>query len=296
MYSVSPVGQSVNATPITDICQTMFPALDTISGTNGSDQITLMQETDQQHIDWTMGPQSGKLLINDPNGLTINGNGGSDSITLAYDNGNPLPNTVHLSGTFSVTGLQGANPLAGTTLDIGRSTVYVEYGGSSDPINAIRGYLKNGYNIGGWNGRPTSSSGVITSTPAASNTLQTTAVGYADSADGRISGQPANTIELKYTLLGDTTLTGTVGFSDFTRLTQHYNASGMSWDEGDLNYDGSVNLNDFTLLARTYNLNMSSQATPASAAVGAPDAGNPPAAVKPTRRNSGRGGMPWEPR
>jgi hypothetical protein len=106
--------------------------------------------------------------------------------------------------------------------------------------------------------------GAITSTAAAGNGAQTTAIGYADSADGLIAGQPANTIELKYTLYGDTTLTGTVGFNDFTRLTQHYNQSvGGTWDTGDFNFDGSVNFSDFTLLTRTYNTNLGSSAAPA---------------------------------
>ena len=105
---------------------------------------------------------------------------------------------------------------------------------------------------------------MITSSAAASNAAQTTAIGYADSADGLIPGQPANTIELKYTLYGDTSLSGSVGFNDFTRLIQHYNqTSGGTWDTGDFNYDGSVNNADFTLMTRTYNTSLGSQAQPA---------------------------------
>ncbi|MEI4878546.1 hypothetical protein, partial [Klebsiella pneumoniae] len=73
------------------------------------------------------------MLINDPNGLTIYGNGGNDTVTLLYTNGNPLPNIVHLNGVLTVNGLAGTNPLAGTTLDIGRSTVFISYS-SSDPL------------------------------------------------------------------------------------------------------------------------------------------------------------------
>src|ERR1700680_2861749 len=62
-----------------------------------------------------------------------------------------------------------------------------------------------------------------------------------------------NTIELKHTLYGDTPLTGTVGFNDLTRLTQHYNqTTGGTWDTGDFNYDGSVNSSDLTLLTQHY--------------------------------------------
>ena len=51
----------------------------------------------------------GQLLVNDAAGLTINGNGSNDVITLVYTNGNPLPNTIHLNGTFTVNGLSGVN-------------------------------------------------------------------------------------------------------------------------------------------------------------------------------------------
>jgi hypothetical protein len=201
-----------------------------IAGTGSADSITLMQDADLAHIDWFLNPGApgslGQLAISDAAGLTIRGNGGTDVISLDNTHGSPLPNTLHLDGTFTINGLSPSNPLANTNLEIGRSTVFISYS-SSDPLSLIQGYLKNGYNPGApgapWNGTPTASTGVITSIPAALNAAQTTAIGYADSADGIIVGQPANTIELKYTLYGDTTLTGSAGFNDFTRLTQHYN-------------------------------------------------------------------------
>jgi hypothetical protein len=194
-----------------------------------------------------------------------------------------LPDILHLNGTFTIDALQGSNPLAKTNLELGRSTVYLSYS-SSDPLSLIQGYLKNGYNNGAWNGTPTASTGVITSTPASSNAAQTTAIGYADSADGLIAGQPANTIELKYTLYGDTTLTGFVGFNDFTRMTQHWNqTTGATWDTGDFNYDGSINSADFTLMTRTYNTSLGSQAVPAvSAAASAAATLTSPTAPTPT--------------
>jgi hypothetical protein len=148
-----------------------------------------------------------------------------------------------------------------------RRTVFITYAGpASDPLAAIQGYLKNGCNGGAWNGAPTANTGVITSTPAAQNALKTTTIGYADSVDGRIPGQPANTLELQYALYGDTNLTGSVGFNDFTRVTQHYNqTSGGTWDTGDFNYDGSINFKDFTLMTRTYGTSLGAQASPAAA-------------------------------
>jgi hypothetical protein len=87
------------------ILKTILQSLDTITGTAGVDQITLVQDPDHTHIDWTLGTTTGQMLINDPNGLTINGNGGNDVITLDYTNGNPLPARLNLNGTFTINGL-----------------------------------------------------------------------------------------------------------------------------------------------------------------------------------------------
>jgi hypothetical protein len=165
---------------------------------------------------------------------------------------------------------------------MGRSTVYIDYSAIPNPLAQIQQYLLNGYNGGAWNGTPTVSTGVITSVPAASNANHTTAIGYGDSGDGLIAGQPVNTIELKYTLYGDTTLTGTVGFNDFTRLIQHYNqTTGAAWDTGDFNYDGSVNLADFTLMTTTYNTTLGSQAAPSASAAGGGTKATPPPSQPP---------------
>jgi len=229
-----------------------------IQGTAANDAITLSQSADGQYINWTEGTSAGKVGIVDPAGLTINGNGGADTITLVGSNA--LPNTLHLNGTFTINGLTGSNPLANTNLEIGTSTVYITYANAAtDPLATIRGYLKNGYNAGLWTGAPTSTTGVITSTAAAANANKNTAIGYADSAEGLVS-LPANTIELKYTLYGDTGLTGSVGFTDFMRMTQHFTQSGQTWGRGDFNYDGSVNSADFNLLQPNYG-----QALPAPA-------------------------------
>jgi len=138
------------------------------------------------------------------------------------------------------------NIAGGGTMDLANNTLTINYSGQSDPVANVRSYLASGYNNGAWNG-----TGIVSSV-AAGNSNRTTAIGYADSADG-IVALPANTIELKYTLYGDTGLTGTVGFTDFMRMTQHYTLnSGATWSEGDFNYDGSVNAADFSLLESNY--------------------------------------------
>lgn len=59
-------------------------------------------------------------------------------------------------------------------------------------------------------------------------------------------------VEIKYTLLGDTTLSGSVGFNDFMHMTQHFGQTNATWAEGDFNYDGVVDENDFLLLQSNY--------------------------------------------
>jgi hypothetical protein len=190
---------------------------------------------------------------------------------------NPLPATLHLNGTFTINGLQGTNPLAGATLDLGRSTVFVSYS-NSDPIAAIQGYLQNGYNSGGWNGTPTATTGVITSAAAQVNAKHNTAIGYADSADGTGINTTANTIELKYTLTGDANLDGQVNSADLQRLLAFFN-NGGGWDQGDFNYDGQVNSAD--LQGLLFNFNQATPmaiaaAPPAWAATSMPNSGSEP--------------------
>jgi len=50
------------------------------------DRSMLVQDPDHTHVDWTMGTAAGQMLINDANGLTINGAGGSDVIAWIYTN------------------------------------------------------------------------------------------------------------------------------------------------------------------------------------------------------------------
>jgi hypothetical protein len=227
--------------------------------------VTLTRDPDGQHIDWSNGTSIGAIPINDPNGLTLNGDSGYDHIALSYANGGPLPNVLHLNGTYFVDNIQGANPLAGTTLDVNRSTVYISYG-SSDPFVAILGYIRNGYNNGAWNGTPTSTTGVITSSAALNSTNHNTAVGYADWADGRAVDAQPNTIELKYTLYGDANLDGAANSEDVQRLLTAFNSSGV-WDQGDFNYDGIVDSGDLQAILAAYNTSLGSQAVPATASL-----------------------------
>jgi len=216
-----------------------------IASTPHNDTITLARNADGADIDWTLdGGPVNKVAINDPNGLMIEGNGASVTIALDGTNGDPLPNLLKLnsgSGMFTIDGLT-ANVVGNSqTIDIGASTVLISYSGSS-PLAAVQAAIKSGYDGGKWDG-----TGIISTAAAANSGF---AVGYADSADGVVSGQPANTIELKYTLAGDANLDGTLNFSDLVILAQHYGSAAATWDQGDFNYDGTVNFSDLVILAQ----------------------------------------------
>ncbi|HSZ54099.1 MAG TPA: IPT/TIG domain-containing protein [Tepidisphaeraceae bacterium] len=194
--------------------------------------------------------------------LTINGQGSSDSIALDYTSGNPLPRLVNLNGVFTLNGLSGTNNLNGTTLNLNRSTVYINYvNPMSDPLALIESYLKTGYNNGAWNGTPTATIGVITSAAAQANPNHNTAIGFADSADGQGVNTTPNTIELKYTLSGDANLDGQVNSADLQLLLASLNRAG-AWDNGDFNYDGQVNSADLQALLFTLNTALGSQTPP----------------------------------
>jgi hypothetical protein len=262
---------------------TVLPLVNTINGSAVSDQITLTRDADNTHIDWSIGSTAGQLLINDAAGLTINGLGSNDAINLVYTNGSPLPNTIHLNGAFTINGLGASNPLVGTTLEIGQSTVYVFYGSGASPAATIQQYLTNGYNGGAWNGTSTVSSGVVTSTDAATGAANVFGVGFVDSADALIPGQPANTIELRFTVMGDANLDRIVDINDATRLQANFNAIGTpAWDRGNFNFDAVVDSTDAILMARNYGSTATGGARPAAAQITTAAATNAASTLVPT--------------
>ncbi|MGA2443479.1 MAG: PEP-CTERM sorting domain-containing protein, partial [Tepidisphaeraceae bacterium] len=122
----------------------------------------------------------------------------------------------------------------------------------------IANYIKSGYNGGGWNGPGIISTAALTKTNGLSY-----GVGYADGADGKVSGLVSGQIEVAYTLLGDANLDGLVNAADFTILAANFNQPVTAWDQGDFNYDGLVNAADFTDLAANFNQSVSGAAVSA---------------------------------
>jgi hypothetical protein len=134
-------------------------------------------------------------------------------------------------------------------VDLGNNQVIVDYTGSSSTADAtIRQYLINGRNGGAWNGV----GGINTSGSTGTGVDSGYAIGYADGAEGVVSGLTSGQIEVKYTLVGDALLNGSVTGNDFTILIGNLgksflpNGNPVGWDDGDFEYTGSVTGNDFT--------------------------------------------------
>jgi len=140
-------------------------------------------------------------------------------------------------------------------LDVNNDHLIITYG-SSDPITTIAGYIKTGYNGGGWNGP-----GVISTAAQTKTNGLLYGVGYADGNDHVVAGLSSGQIEVAYTLLGDANLDGLVNGSDFNILAANFNQSVTGWDQGDFNYDGLVNAADFLDLAANFNQGVSGAAS-----------------------------------
>jgi hypothetical protein len=120
----------------------------------------------------------------------------------------------------------------------------LSYAPGNDPMSTIYGYLLSGYNNGGWNGP-----GIISSTARSINGSNVYGLGF---ADGIVPGLSSGQIELKYTLLGDANLDGTVNGSDFSILAANFGLGATNWDQGNFLFTSSVNGSDFSALAANF--------------------------------------------
>ena len=194
----------------------------------------------------------GTLAMNTVNaytgGTTVNGGALIEGVAGALPSGK-----VTITGGKLIldagTGISQITSLAmsGTgVFDISNNEIIINYGSGPDPISSVAALIASGYARGAWNGP-----GIISSTAA--NTPGY-GVGYADSADpGNPADLPSGTIEVKYTLLGDADLNGTVNGIDFGILAANFNKGITGWDEGDFDYNNIVNGIDFGDLAANYN-------------------------------------------
>lgn len=208
------------------------PPLDTITGTAGDDIITIWRDNDGVDIDWSIADQSGSLSVLSPNGLTINGVAGTETVVFDNSQGSALPRLLKLNGQFILQGMPDLD--ANQDIDIESSTVQIDYEGPS-PLPAVQAWLRTG---------------VIFSSTLAQST--NTKVADLDSADPLNSFQPADSIVLRPALVGDANLSGQVDFPDLVNLVRNFNKTDADWTMGDFDYDGKVDFSDLVLLARHY--------------------------------------------
>jgi len=269
---------------------TAIAYLPIIEGTAGDDMIRLTPVGDQVHIKWTLGGNSGTVRIDDPVGLTINGNGGTDTIAVFTGYDVEFPNLTHFNGTFIITGRVAYLPQPGQTWDINRSTIYFNSAGIQDNIAYARDELRAGYNGGTWDGAASPDTGLITSTAARNDASHSTAIGFADSSDGTGLNQTPNTIELKYTVAGDANLDGVVDSNDAVIMARNYMVSGKAdWDQGNFNYDSAVDSGDARILQANFGKTLTAASVgsaagivpPTSAGTGTPVVSDPGDSSKP---------------
>ncbi len=173
---------------------------------------------------------------------------------MSVSGGATVAGPLNISGAGTVTLGSGGGPqtfssltISGSgVLDLTNNHLFITYG-SSDPMATIIGYLQSGFNNGGWNG-----SGIISSTARNPTNGLFYGVGFADGNDGVVAGLSSGEIEIKYTLLGDANLDGTVNGSDFSILAANFGTGATNWDQGNFLFTSAVNGSDFSALAANF--------------------------------------------
>ena len=135
-------------------------------------------------------------------------------------------------------------------VDLSDNALIVDYTGASQ-FNTVRNQIITGRSGGTWFGNALTSSAAAVDSNFALGVVEATDIG----SPATFLGQPVDNtaVLIRYTLLGDNNLDGTVGIADFSQLGANFNAAGSTWFRGDYNYDGTTGIADFALLAANYN-------------------------------------------
>jgi len=119
-------------------------------------------------------------------------------------------------------------------------------------------YTRAGYNSLTWTGNG------ITSSAAAADSDNLTAVGVLDNADPEAGGKTtfagqtvdATSVLVKYTWWGDANLDGRVDANDYDLIDRNFlftpEPDHMGWWTGDFNYDGVIDANDYDKIDRAF--------------------------------------------
>lgn len=186
-------------------------------------------------------------------GVTIGGLAGGAAATVIVGSFDVSSLAVNLTGLLKVTGGSGGTVNAthaltvapGGQLDLGSASLLVRFAGNADPVHTLRAYLATGSDNGRWDGSD------IVSSAARDNPLHNTAIGFADGNDGTGVNPIADSVLLKYAVLGDADLDGTVGLADYTAVIRNFGV-GSNWDQGAFTYGSPVGLADYTAVVRNF--------------------------------------------
>jgi fibronectin-binding autotransporter adhesin len=168
--------------------------------------------------------------------------------------------TVRSTNVTAALTIEGGDMPTGT-LDLNDGLLAINYTGDS-PIDTVRAQIVSAYNAAGggdWGGP-----GITSAWLAGGST--TNSIGYAYNGESAVwfdSGIPfgdttavaANSVLVRYTLIGDVNLDGIVDDSDISILSNNYGFTDISWADGDVyGYDGIVSDDDVGLQANNYGM------------------------------------------
>jgi hypothetical protein len=203
----------------------------------------------------------------------------SGGASVAFGNSTHA-NTLEI-GTGSSASIQGTGNVVEVstlsnsgTFDVTKNELLVDYTPGNDPVASIAAELKKGFNNGGWNG-----TGIISSAAQTTHAGLHYGLGWSDGADkinGHtiVNGLGSGQIEIKYTLVGDANLDGTVNGADFSILAANFGLGYTNWDQGNFLFTPTVNGTDFAGLAANFGQgdNVNAVASVSAADVAALDA------------------------
>lgn len=195
-------------------------------------------------------PDSGSAIDIHLAGLTLSG--GASAVVSSVGATRSLTD-YHLLviGTTGATAAPAFNIDSTSTLDLADNDMAILYGTGTSPLDTIQSDLSSAYSGGTWTGTGLTSS-------AAKTSGGINALGYGEAStlgvtsfDGvAISG---NAVLVKYTLVGDTTLSGSVGLGDSNKVISNLNASGDQWTDGSFDYSGTVGLGSYNDVLKNFN-------------------------------------------
>ena len=173
---------------------------------------------------------------------------------------------------------------ADSRLDLADGAIILDYTGPS-PMPQVTDWVRSGLSAGAdpWGGNG------ITSSVAAADAQNRTAVGILDNTDADLGGRDAflgqdvdaTSILARYTWWGDANLDGVVDTNDYDKINTAWllwtqeglvPEGGFRWAVGDFNYDGTIDTNDYDLINRAWLL----QGDPLCAGSALPEAASPP--------------------